>query len=94
MTHHILGYMIGLALGYWVLTHADKQKGRTKTVGMVVAGIIMAVSIIGPLCMGLCHLKCPSGSSSCPYTMKCPMDKGGAGMMDGQGMMGDKDKAK
>lgn len=85
MLHGIGGYLIGLAVGYWVLTHADKQKGLTKTVGQVVAWAIMVVSLSGALCVGYCKMKCEPGGSHCAYMSGCP-EKGG--------MMGEKDKAK
>lgn len=51
ITHRIVAYLISLAVGYWVLTLADKQKDLTKTIGRVIAWIIIAVSLIGPICV-------------------------------------------
>jgi len=71
LTHKILSYLVGLAVGYWVLTLADKQTGFTKTLGKVLAGIILVVSLVGPLCLGgqavFCHM-----NSSCQYSASCP----------------------
>ncbi len=51
MTHPIVAYLISLAVGYWVLTLADKQNGLTKTLGHVFAWIIIVVSLLGPVCV-------------------------------------------
>jgi hypothetical protein len=67
MLHGIGGYLIGLAVGYWVLTHADKQKGRTKTVGQVVAWTIMVIALCGTLCVGYCRVLCPSDAAQCGF---------------------------
>ena len=85
MGHHILGYLIGLGIGYFVLTHADKQKGLTKKVGTAIAWLIIVVSLIGPLCAGYYRMKCHSGSPECSY-MSHDQEKGGS--------MEDKDKGK
>jgi hypothetical protein len=80
-THKIVAYLISLAVGYWVLTLADKQKNLTKTVGQVIAWAIISLSILGPLCIGYCRIKCQPTSASCPWMghSHCG-DKGG--MMD------------
>lgn len=33
VTHKIVAYLFTLALGYWVLTHAEKQAGLTQKSG-------------------------------------------------------------
>jgi hypothetical protein len=105
MSHHIGAYLVSLAVGYWVLTLADKQNGFTKTLGKVVGWIILVVSLCGPLCMAgkaMCLRYCPTSES-------CPWNEGGQGWggkchmgmdhcmesgKDGKGMMMDgmKDK--
>ncbi len=104
LTHRIVAYLVGLALGYWVLTHADKQKGTTQTIGKTVAWLIMGVSLVALLCIAACSMKCHADMGSC-YSGhgSCPMGKDGAwmgghgmmdkdGKMDGQEMMGKKDQ--
>ena len=94
MTHRVLAYLIGLALGYLVLTNADKQKGNTQLVGKAVAWIIMGVSLIAMLCIGYCSMKCSRDSADCPTSMSCPSHKegwGGRRMMGHEGMMGGRD---
>ena len=93
MTPRIVAYLISLAVGYWVLTLAAKEKGKNKTIGCVIGWIIIVASIIGPLCIGICHLKCQSGSG---YSAACPWNGNSnqSPMMGGKGMMEDKDKAK
>ena len=104
ITHRIVAYLISLAVGYWVLTLADKEKNNTKKIGKVIGWIIIVVSLIGPLCLAGSAIRCVSNpaacsySSNCPWSghhsmMDCPMSKG-EGMMKDGGMMGDKDKAK
>ena len=51
MGHPVVAYLISLAVGYWLLTLAEKQNGHTKTLGQVFAWIIIVVSLLGPVCM-------------------------------------------
>lgn len=80
LTHKIVSYLVGLAVGYWVLTLADKQTGFTKTLGKVVAWVILVVSLMGPLCLGgkalFCHM-----NPSCQYSASCPWNGGMEGGM-------------
>ena len=87
--HHAAFYLITLAVGYWVLTLAGKEKGTSQKIGKTIGWIIIAVSLLGPLCMAACHMKCSSSSEQCQMMSHCPMEKGGM-----EGMMGDKDKTK
>ncbi len=50
MGHSIVGYLISLAVGYWLLTLAEKENGLVKTLGRVLAGIVIVVSLLGPIC--------------------------------------------
>jgi hypothetical protein len=104
LTHRILSYLVGLALGYWVLTLADKQNGFTKKLGQLVGWVILVVSLMGPLCLGGKAVFCHMNSSSCEYSSSCPWNgsmEGGMGHcmdMDGKegdgGMMSDHCKMK
>ncbi len=91
MTRQIAAYLITLAVGYWVLTLAGKEKGTNQKIGKVIGWIIIVVSLFGPLCLAACHMKCGSDPVECSYMSHCPMEKGGM-PGDMQGMMGDKDK--
>lgn len=102
VTHRILAYLIGLALGYWVLTHAAKQKGFEKLVGKIIAWIIIVISLCGPLCIAGSALVCKGHGGGCCFS-SCPMDGHmmgggcpdmGKGMMDNKGMGGDQNKPK
>ncbi len=99
VTHRIVAYLLSLAVGYWVLTLAEKEKNNTKKIGKVIGWIIIVASLIGPLCLAGSAMRCASHSEACAYSSNCPwtghhsmMDD--KEMMNGQGMMGDKDKAK
>jgi hypothetical protein len=97
VTHKIVAYLLTLALGYWVLTLADKQAGLTQKIGKVIGWIILIVSLSGPLCIlgsclsGHCGMSghcCSMGMPGGPMNqggMKdgCPMGMGEKGMMDG-----------
>jgi hypothetical protein len=50
LTHHIVAYLITLAVGYWILTKAENEKDFTKIIGRVIAWIIIVVSLLGPVC--------------------------------------------
>lgn len=77
LTHRILAYLIGLALGYWVLTLAEKEKNHTKTIGRAIGWIIIVVSFIGPLCLAGSALFCRSYGDHCSYSAQCPWSGGG-----------------
>src|SRR5581483_845028 len=51
MAHGIVAFLISLAVGYWLFTLADKQSGFTKTLGQVLAWIIIVISLLGPVCI-------------------------------------------
>jgi len=72
MGHPMVAYLLSMAVGYWVLTLADKQNGKIKTLGQVLAGIIIVVSLLGPICKAASALCCHNGaagySQSCPFT--------------------------
>jgi hypothetical protein len=92
LSHKIVAYLISLAVGYWFLTLAGKEKGNNQKIGKVIGWIIIAVSLAGPLCLGACHLMCHSKMDACYSSTACPW--GGHSMancpdMKGQGMMGE-----
>ena len=99
ITHRVVAYLISLAVGYWVLTLADKQKNLVKTVGLVIGWAIIVISALGPLCVAG-SMYCRSNSMECHSSWYCPDEKGGMkdcpGMMKGHGMMGEgsQDKSK
>ncbi len=92
VTHKIVAYLFTLALGYWVLTHAEKQAGLTQKIGKVIGWIILIVSLCGPLCMLGSHMMGCCKMDHCCSMSSCPSEQGG--MMGGcpMGMMGGEDK--
>jgi hypothetical protein len=77
--------LISMAVGYWVLTLAAKEKSLNQKVGKVVGWVIIAVSLLGPLCVAGAAICCHRNMGACTY-MSCPMD--------GHGMMGGMEKDK
>jgi len=93
LTHRIVAYLISLAVGYWVLTLAAKEKNTTRNIGLVIGWIIIAVSFIGPLCLAGSSIMCHEGSASCPTnsSYSCPWQGGSSHCPD---MMGSTDRVK
>ena len=93
MAHHLVAFLITLAVGYWLLTLAEKQGGLTKTLGRIFAWIIIVVSLLGPVCVVTSAFCCHSygggwhhrGMSGC-----CMMDGRGGMKGDECPMMGGK----
>lgn len=88
VTHRIVAYLISLAVGYWVFTLAEKEKGFAKTLGKVVAWTILVVSLLGPLCLAGQAIVCHSGNASCSYAGNCPIGGWGGHGFGRRGMMG------
>lgn len=75
--------LISAAVGYWVITLAEHQKGNTKTMGRWLGVLIIIVSLVGTACGIYCAATgkwgaCPLGSrwGACGMMMKsaaCPM---------------------
>lgn len=89
MTHPIVAYLISLAVGYWVLTLADKQNGLTKTLGHVFAWIIIVVSLLGPVCLAATAWCRHSEGGRWGHSDRCSWSGGGwnRGGMNGNCMM-------
>ncbi len=84
ITYRIVAYLIALAVGYWVLTVAEKEQNLNKKLGKVIGWIIIIVSLCGPLCLAGSHMICRSGSANCCWMQGCcKMDHGN--MMGGPG---------
>ncbi len=92
MSHCILPYLVGLALGYWVLTHAEREKAILKTIGKVIGWVIIVASVLCPLGRAGSALLCHNHGMACSYSSNCPWSGHMMGK-DGQcmGMPGDKD---
>ena len=103
ITCKIVAYLFTLALGYWILTLAEKEKNLNKRIGKWIGWIIMVVSICGCLCSAACHMCCHSKPGCCSSMWGCPMQQGGMtggpckmgepGKMGGPGMQDEKDRA-
>ncbi len=81
--HHIVAYLITLAVGYWVLTLSSKEEKPNRTIGQIIGWAIIVVSIFGALCLGACKLmSCHADSGSCSigssYSSSCPYTAGGS----------------
>lgn len=69
--------LIALAVGYWVLTLAKKENAPLDKLGRFVGGLILAVSLIGLLCVAACGVMSMwcgrGGGMGCsPASMMCP----------------------
>ncbi len=71
MMHGLSGLLLSAAAGYWVFTHAAKEKGRVRTLGQLLGLLIIGVSV------GMAGFKiyckvtgCPPGKVFCPFTGK------------------------
>jgi hypothetical protein len=75
--------LIAASAGYWVLTHASKERGRVKRLGQWLGMIIIVVSLCGAAfklylfsaCwgQGKAFISC-TGGKACPLLNKpCPM---------------------
>jgi len=79
MTHGVSSLLISAAAGYWVLTHAAKEKGQTKKYGKLLGLLIIVLSIGGAACKIYYQVtNCPPGKYFCPIGGKmgmktCPM---------------------
>jgi hypothetical protein len=71
MTCQILGYLGALAVGFYVLRSAEKEKALVRTVGKTVAWIVLVVGLGGLLCSAWCGAKCDGPSAGCAWSMKC-----------------------
>jgi hypothetical protein len=85
MAHSIVAFLISLAVGYWLLTLAEKQGGHTKTLGRVFAWIIIVGSLLGPVCIAAAAIcrHCHGGRDG--YSDRCSWNQGG---WQGHGMDG------
>jgi hypothetical protein len=90
ITCKIVAYLFSLAVGYWVLTLADKEKNTNKTIGKWIGWIIIVVSVCGMLCAATFCMKCCAGGKRNMTMWGCPM--GGPGMMGAPGKMGEPGK--
>ncbi len=68
MAHKIVAYLISMAVGYWVLTLAAREKNDLQKIGKAIGWIIIVVSFFGPLCAVGSALVCHLRSSSCSYS--------------------------
>ncbi len=76
--------LIASAVGYWVMTLAQRQKGNTKTVGKWLGVMIIIVGLAGSACTIACVVSGKAGAcppmgkayGSCPLTSAlCAMGK-------------------
>lgn len=77
MIHGIGLLLISSALGYWVLTQSEKEKGKVKKLGSWLGLIIIVTSLAGVACkVYYCIAACQAGGmmsgKACPF----PFSKG------------------
>ena len=74
MGHSISVPLISAAVGYWVLTAAEKEKNRIKKLGHWLGLLIIVVSLGSAACKIVCFAKaCKMGGGygmACPFTGK------------------------
>lgn len=82
MGHGVSLLLISAAVGYWVVTKAQAEKGGTRKLGIYLGAAIIVVSVLGAACKIYCAVSiCSVASMACPmgggYGMKkklsCPM---------------------
>ena len=76
--HGVSDLLITAAVGYWVVTQAQKEKGQIKKLGQLLGIIIVFISLVGAGCRIYCFAKSsPIGKMACPYTGKMGSSSGG-----------------
>ena len=69
--HGVSSLLITSAVGYWVVTQAQKEKGQVKKLGQLLGAIIVLVSLVGVGCkIYVLATGCPPGKMTCPYAGK------------------------
>lgn len=69
--HSVVGLLLTVIGGYWVLERASAHKGQLKKVGQLLGGLIIVVSLVGVACQIWCLASGKGGY--------CPMGKKGKG---------------
>lgn len=62
--------LIALAVGYYVLLAAAKEKKETKRLGQVIGWIIIIFSVLGIWCSAQICFQTGKGDYSCPFSGK------------------------
>jgi hypothetical protein len=48
--HGTVGLLLSMVAGYWVIERASTHKGRLRSLGQLVGGIILIVALVGTTC--------------------------------------------
>lgn len=74
MAHGVAPLLLTAAVGYWVLTHAEKEKqGGVRKLGLYLGLAIIVVSVLGAACKIYCQInRCPPGKMGMMGTKACP----------------------
>ena len=76
--HGVSSLLITSAVGYWVVTQAQKEKGQVKKLGLLLGIIIVLVSLVGVGCkIYSLATGCPMSKITCPYMGKMGPSSGG-----------------
>jgi hypothetical protein len=62
--------LISLAIGYYVLITADKEKKQTKLLGQVIGWVIIVASSLGIWCYAQQCVQAIQGGAACPFSSK------------------------
>ncbi len=89
-THHIAVYLLTTAVGYWVLTLAEKEKNNNKKIGKIIGWVIIGVSLCGCLCLAGRAVLCHPRYGQCSSFQSCPW----SGMSQGNGPQDAPEKSK
>lgn len=71
--HGMTGLMISAAVGYWVLTQAEREKNRVRKLGQYLGFVIILISVFGVACKvyyGVKACQMMGGGMMCPFTGK------------------------
>lgn len=70
MGHSVGILLVAAAAGYWVLTLANKEKGRIKNFGQLLGLLIIVVSVALTACKIYRMTNCsPFMGKACPFTV-------------------------
>ena len=76
MLHGVGELLITTAVGYWVLSRADDQKGEMRRIGRFLGVVIIVVSLVGLICAawnaigGDAWCSMGKGGGLCPFMGK------------------------
>ena len=73
MVHGTVGLLLVAVAGYWVLERAESHKGRLRSIGRLLGGLIILVSLMGVACRVWCLATGRTGYGAGGKGWYCPM---------------------